>query len=1068
MLKQQNPLKAICMAVAALTAFSCSEDDLAGKSTLNGNTTIVASFEGANAGTRTSVNDANKVLWNKDDAFGLFYTSASQGTPKASRFSCPDADGSSTTATFSGTLDDGAATSYAVYPYDGQMSLDGATVTMNLPAAFNYTTASNGPMYATATDITQSISFRHLAGLLKLTISKGITADAKKFVITADKDIAGTYTADLSRENPVLAAKTEGTTNSKTITVTLPTFSDNGQGNSTTFYIPIPANTYATLSAKLLNGSDQELYVPKEWTNKIVERAGMLTASFGFVTIDAGTSATNDALKDAISNVVPSAPTTEITTEIQLSGQIDATTGVSAIEIPVNEKSNVSLVLDEVPTTSDEKPLVLKDDGASTAPTTAKNTVTVAIPQVMEAQTAPNFTITMPQTTVELAAADDKGTTYGKVIAKTAENTLVIKKGVTVKELVVEGGNVRTAGTITAISKAEGVTSTIYIYKEAGATLPENIPNGFEVIDATVYDMKNIAKNGGTYVLNADVILSEPLSVASTMTLDLNGHSITPRTSGLDKVGGTNDAVVLIHRGAKLTINDNSASRQGSIHTNNVASVYTAVKLTDGNDTGTEIAEVTVNGGIIKGSYYGIAGNGTRHGTKITVNGGSVEALRGTDEGVAIFHPQEGTLNVTGGIISGYRTGIEIRSGVLTVSGGTIKCTSVKFEEGPNGSGTTISGAAVAVSQHVTNKPLKVNVNGGTLQGLYALYEKDQQDTEVSGNSMEVTGGTLNGKVYSQNCSSFIKGGQFSDMDALAYLKDGANVNIALDKDCSIPNINVAQGTTVTIDLNQKTLTTTNSNVATDRISGSLKITNGNLKGGTAGIALFAENAKIELDGVTCTLPSTSFGIFNDQNVQSSTVIVKNSTINSGYYGISTNASTNPVGSTAITLENSTFTAVETALMVNIPATVTAKECTFTGGWQGVLLRGATTTFTNCNINFKYDSSYGASSVVSGASTWENGNQAPSAALTMGNRSSKAYDYKTTVNLTNTKFSNNGSDGYTNYPAIYIDAEMKAVNPNQGVIFTYDEASKTSFNAAGTGLVINQKDNVTLNGTTPE
>ena len=91
---------------------------------------------------------------------------------------------------------------------------------------------------------------------------------------------------------------------------------------------------------------------------------------------------------------------------------------------------------------------------------------------------------------------------YGKVIAKTAANTLVIAKGVTVNELVVEGGNVRVEGNIKTISKAETLTSPVYIIKEAGATLLQNT-TGFTVIDATAYEMKAALANGENYILTA-------------------------------------------------------------------------------------------------------------------------------------------------------------------------------------------------------------------------------------------------------------------------------------------------------------------------------------------------------------------------------------------------------------------------------------------------------------------------------------------------------------------------------------------------------------------------------------
>ena len=56
----------------------------------------------------------------------------------------------------------------------------------------------------------------------------------------------------------------------------------------------------------------------------------------------------------------------------------------------------------------------------------------------------------------------------------------------------------------------------------------------------------------------------------------------------------------------------------------------------------------------------------------------------------------------------------------------------------------------------------------------------------------------------------------------------------------------------------------------------------------------------------------------------------------------------------------------------------------------------------------------------------------------------------------------NSKDSQT-YPSIYIDAEKD--KENQGVTFNYDDGSAESFNAAGTGLDIQEKTGkVTVNG----
>lgn len=463
MLKLQSILKAACMVMAALVVFSCGQDEWAGQSAQKGNTTIVASFEEAGIGTRTSVNDKNEVVWNADDAFGLFNTSstAKNNTLSVTPFTCLGANGTSTSASFSGTLDDDVKTSYAAYPYEKGMSMSGSTVTMPLPATIDYTEASNGPMYADASDITKVIEFKHLAGLLKLTISSKIGTDAKKFVITADKDIAGTCTADLSTDEPALTVTGDG---SKTITITL---NIKQESEKTTFYIPIPAGTYGKLSAELLGENDTELYSPKEWTNITVTRAGMLTASFGYVTIDATTpSDINNALSSNI-------PTGEGTTDVALTGEVDATSGGGAkIEIPVASNSNVNLAFTVVPKASAENPLMLEEKNLSgTEPATAVNKISVAIPEVISGGTeAPSVSITMPKTTVTLGSVGETAT-YNKVIAKTATNTLIVKAGVTIKELVIAGGNVEIYGTVEKLTLADENTATTTVVSGEAADI---------------------------------------------------------------------------------------------------------------------------------------------------------------------------------------------------------------------------------------------------------------------------------------------------------------------------------------------------------------------------------------------------------------------------------------------------------------------------------------------------------------------------------------------------------------------------------------------------------------------
>lgn len=248
----------------------------------------------------------------------------------------------------------------------------------------------------------------------------------------------------------------------------------------------------------------------------------------------------------------------------------------------------------------------------------------------------------------------------------------------------------------------------------------------------TIANLKAAIENGGEITLVGDVEVSDFLVVAKETTLNLNGHTLTqPETA-------TADAVLAVKRGATLTIEGD-----GEI----VSATGAAVKLTMKGETGEETAKLVVNGGKLQGKWWGIAGNGSRDNTEIIVNGGEITAT----EGLGIFHPQVGKLTINGGEISGNLAGVEMRAGTLNITGGKLTATATEFTIKANGSGSTIQGAAVGVSQHNADKDIAVTISGGEFNGVYAFYEEDVQNQNSSNISVSITGGTFNGKVYTEN-----------------------------------------------------------------------------------------------------------------------------------------------------------------------------------------------------------------------------------------------------------------------------------------------------------------------------
>ena len=318
------------------------------------------------------------------------------------------------------------------------------------------------------------------------------------------------------------------------------------------------------------------------------------------------------------------------------------------------------------------------------------------------------------------------------------------------------------------------------------------------------------ATDGDTIILQEDASLTERLfinaganpayagtnnryattSVDKAITLNLNGHNITS-SSNLALAGGslniTNTGTADATHGVISTSNSGLAPVEirgtGNLSDKRTLTIGTGVTLQGScyglnvfgsNDAQKNLIDVTVNG-TVKGTLF-VLGNlkNTGNAINIVVNGTVNAPNFDADEpnvGIALNGYANVTVN-SGASVKG-DSGIEIRAGSLTVNGGTITTNGGSFQEMANNNGSTVIGAAVAVSQHSTDLATSVTILNGQFTGSYALYEKDiQNETARDKITLSVTGGTFNGSVSSQNCTGFITGGSFS-ADPSAYLLEG-------------------------------------------------------------------------------------------------------------------------------------------------------------------------------------------------------------------------------------------------------------------------------------------------------
>lgn len=340
-------------------------------------------------------------------------------------------------------------------------------------------------------------------------------------------------------------------------------------------------------------------------------------------------------------------------------------------------------------------------------------------------------------------------------------------------------------GTFTEVLDSTYLDENVNMYVSEGkytAAAENNKPDGAELVVAVIgtkgYTSLNAAiADGGNITLINDVTVDETITIQKTVTLDLNGKTVT---------GGDIEKLFVI-RASNVTIDNGTIEAQGLAfeliggtgpmgrtvtfgEDLDIVSVNDAAVFIYSTITLSTSADITAKGAAIMGN-----GNATGY-MKVNVNGGNVTST----SSVAMYLPApNGTTTINSGKISG-TTGIELRNGTLNIKGGEIVATGSELATEPSGSGSTVnSGAAVAVSKYSGSNALKLNITGGTLNGVYALYEKDLNasgEADASKITMSVTAGTLTGTVESENKTGFVSGGTFTKLPDSSYL--GENVDM--------------------------------------------------------------------------------------------------------------------------------------------------------------------------------------------------------------------------------------------------------------------------------------------------
>lgn len=498
----------------------------------------------------------------------------------------------------------------------------------------------------------------------------------------------------------------------------------------------------------------------------------------------------------------------------------------------------------------------------------------------------------------------------------------------------------------TAISKAPAGSTVILLNdceeRNLGPSVSKNVTidlNGknlvFQSITVDIHGNLTIkdSGNGGTYN-GTYVDYSVRVKRGSVFNLEsgtLTNSSTDPKTSNV---------VVWVEGGTAKKPAASTANIKGG----KIESKGTPVFVRDPGAT------VNVSGGELVGSGLAcIAGNGTKGqgGTTINVSGGTLTAKPYDDTSAAcgIYHPNEGTLTITGGTINvNNGVGILMRGGEMTMNGGEINATGDATRTGTVGDARQIIGVSGVVFDRDANYPAvattKIKIDGdakvnGAKEAVELINTYGVADAK---SAFSLKGGTYNKDVSAlldENSVAEEKNGVYvvttyyaqvgktkyaTLQEAADAATAGQTVTVLNDVDMTKDgNLTVYAGKDIVLDMNGHSIKGANADYKNILVKG--KLTLKDSKENSTG-KIYAETpyqygvydkplVEVNNDGVFVMESGhiNSVPAGNHQFVigayYNSTVIINGGTIESGWYAI--NGSNDEYYNTTITINGGTL-----------------------------------------------------------------------------------------------------------------------------------------------------------------
>lgn len=265
------------------------------------------------------------------------------------------------------------------------------------------------------------------------------------------------------------------------------------------------------------------------------------------------------------------------------------------------------------------------------------------------------------------------------------------------------------------------------------------------------------AADGAKITLAGDVSAERINLEDKSITVDLNGHTLTSTSAY--------GVMFCAKNGNTITVNGTTPGSK----------LVGTVMVTAGTD-----GHIVLNGGTYESDKYVpvyINGAVNTENSTLKIKDAVITAISssgGQDMGCGMYLAGYATSTIENTEITAPVTGIEIRAGKLDLTDCTVTGGNGKVAEVANGNGTTVTNAAVAVSQHTTKKNIDVTIKDGEYTATAALYQTDVQGTGSQGVKATVLSGMFTGEVKAATEGAItISAGAFNVAPDAKYLAEG-------------------------------------------------------------------------------------------------------------------------------------------------------------------------------------------------------------------------------------------------------------------------------------------------------